>query len=774
MILGLSWGLLCWNAVDMVAQQNIGAQIETYQRSLPTESVNVHLSETVVGAGEAIWFQAIISDADSSATVSEVVYLELLNQQAPVVQGIFKAQAGVATGQLQLPDTLSSGWYQLQAYTQYMRNGSPAHFFSQSVLVVNPDQPPPPNLTDVEEKSNEVQFFPEGGHWVNGVENRVVAKVKSSIAAKKPHLEIVEAEDSSKVADIALTQGVGVFSLTSEDSTQYIARLIAAQDTTYIDLPEASSGYTLQADVKGGLLQIEVMSASESGPVQLVVRAEKQLVYNQQYTASSFSSSVPLNANSGLLEVALLSERGDVVAQRMAYRPSSARNIVIAPSQSQALPRDSISFSLSGEGSELSLETPFSVAVRKILPVAQREFSLPILEKYGPSRLMHSMMPFTTEAQALAWVNQWLVTQDSPWPSWETFLAKPSPSQTFVKEDELMLISGKVDPRRPLEEDDQVLLSIPGDDPYFEYSELDADGEFSIPIFRAYGIHSVILQYDSPSGAVAPSEIEWSLDNPFAAEVPQNIPAAFSLSDEGWQLLIDHYRLRERIEAAYIDPVPEDSTSRAPKKEFRFYGAPNVQVNPDDYISLPSFEEICRELLPGVRLKEKGGKYDFDVFDPGTRTFLPNEPTLFLDGVPVRDISYIVNFPPDQIARIETVNRRTYYGSVRLDGVVAVYTKEGNAYEQALSATMQETEFQFYTSSQPFTAPDSLSVTMPDFRSLLYWKPKVIFPPGKSTTLSCITADELGTFEIVVEGLSADGERVYGRSTFKVVAPNVP
>lgn len=37
------------------------------------------------------------------------------------------------------------------------------------------------------------------------------------------------------------------------------------------------------------------------------------------------------------------------------------------------------------------------------------------------------------------------------------------------------------------------------------------------------------------------------------------------------------------------------------------------------------------------------------------------------------------------MALIETINRRTYYGQYRMDGVVAIYTQAGDAYRDALA-----------------------------------------------------------------------------------------
>jgi hypothetical protein len=171
--------------------------------------------------------------------------------------------------------------------------------------------------------------------------------------------------------------------------------------------------------------------------------------------------------------------------------------------------------------------------------------------------------------------------------------------------------------------------------------------------------------------------------------------------------------------------------------------------------------------MPGVRLRNRQGTYDFDVFDIPTRTFLEGEPAVFIDGVLIRDVNYLVNFPPSEIERIETVNRRTYYGEYRLDGVIAVYTRSGDAYGPALPPTARREPTVLYTPPRTFTSPDALADYEPDFRSLLHWQPLVNLQ-NDPLTVEVTNADELGTFEVVVAGVSDRGEPVFGRATYTV------
>ncbi len=114
--------------------QPLGATVPERPLS-PSERVHLQLSERVIGTGETLWFQGTLGGDNPRSTV---LYVEVLNQGGAVVQGIFAIEEGVARGQLSLPDTISGGWYQVRAYTQWMRNEGPATFATQTLLVVNP------------------------------------------------------------------------------------------------------------------------------------------------------------------------------------------------------------------------------------------------------------------------------------------------------------------------------------------------------------------------------------------------------------------------------------------------------------------------------------------------------------------------------------------------------------------------------------------------------------------------------------------------------------
>lgn len=768
--LGLLWVALTQISI-LGKAQSVETQLQDYADNPIVEQVSIQVSETIVGAGETIWFQASINPTDTTQEPSRVIYLELFNQQKlAVVQGIYQASLGLSTGQLTLPDSLAGGWYQLRAYTQYMLNGRSNRFFTQPILVVNTNATKPASAPDAQRNQANFALHPEGGNWVAGEENKIIAQFHSlENYSDTAQLAILQVADSAVVARTAVLHRLEELTFTPKADTSYLARFINT-DTSYIQLPQAQpDNFALQVNTKGASLEINVTKPSAAPRAFIAIRSGKRLLHFQPVDQPSFTISLPVSQTQGLVEIAILDNQATVFAQRLFYTEGLTNNSLISLSESTVSPREELQVSLNN--SPNLNEATLALTVRKIR-FSRYPLSVAALDNVGLSGV--SLPADLPAEQAPTWINQWLVTQNSAWPRWSEMLAQKNSSQKYELEDEMLLITGSVQTSQPINEDDQVLLSIPGDDPYFEYSEIEEDGRFAIPISRVYGLQNSILQYNSATDEL-PQDIRWKIDNIFASSSPSNFSHPYTISDKEWQQLVDDYQARKSIQQGYYDfeEDAEDTVAKT-RKQFRFYGAPNMQIDPEDYIDLPSFEEICRELLPGVRLMKKKKVYDFDIFNPASRKFLPNEPILLLDGVPIQDKEYIINYPPDQIDFIETVNRRTYYGNVRLDGVLAIYTKQEKAYEDALSGKAHFTTLPYYTPSAPFSSPDSLTKSLPDFRTLLYWKPNITLHSDNTPSFSFTTSDELGQYEVVVQGLTKKGESFYESTIFEVQPANLP
>ncbi|WP_424585141.1 hypothetical protein, partial [Tunicatimonas sp.] len=506
---------LFWLAIMQIATfgkaQNVEDQLQNYTDSLASEQVSVQLSEAIVGAGETLWFQAIINSTDTTREASRVVYLELFNRQrTAVAQGIYQASLGLATGQLTLPDSLAGGWYQLRAYTQYMLNNRSNSLLTQPILVINTNTTNPSSVPDTQRNQASFTVHSEGGNWVAGKKNQVVAQFHSlKNHSDTAQLEILQVTDSTVVARTPVLRQLEEFTFTPKADTSYLARFINT-DTSYIQLPEAQpDDYTLQVSANGTRLEINATKPSTAPITFIAVRSGSHLLHFQRVDQSFFSTSLPVSQTPGLIEIAMLNNQATVLAQRLFYTEEPANNSLISLSRSTVSPREELQVSLNNNPN--LNEATLALTVRK-LRFSEYPLSVAALDNVGLSGV--SLPNDLSAEQVPAWINQWLVTQKSAWPSWSEMLVQESSSQNYEPEDEMLLITGRVQTSQTIDEDDRILLSIPGDDPYFEYSRIEENGRFAIPISRVYGLQNSILQYNSATDEL-PQNIQWEVDDTF-------------------------------------------------------------------------------------------------------------------------------------------------------------------------------------------------------------------------------------------------------------------
>ena len=183
------------------------------------EKVYVHTDNMCYFIGDTLWYKAyVVRASDLRLTdMSRILYVELLSPDGLVVerQQVVVGERGYSCGQFCLHDSLYSGYYELRAYTRWMLNFNVDHrrysrqdtwafynaqmaadyyrtwdgLYSRTLPVYSkPEvagdydarrmyQRPKQRIPKPLPERLKVTFYPEGGHLVEGVDNRVAFDV---------------------------------------------------------------------------------------------------------------------------------------------------------------------------------------------------------------------------------------------------------------------------------------------------------------------------------------------------------------------------------------------------------------------------------------------------------------------------------------------------------------------------------------------------------------------------------------------------------------------
>ncbi len=226
---------------------------QNFSRDYAQEKVYLFFDNDSYYLGENIWFKAYVLLAENHryTPMSHTLYVELLSSDGNVVDKLkLKIEDGQTKGVFYLnADKLSAGFYEIRAYTRCMLNFNQDCLFSRvfpvfdrarydenglrqspTMKVQKPALPyrrPGHDMSDREQREaakavNQIDFYPEGGHLVAGIENQVAFATGTTQDGIILANGTVSDETGQTVAEFeSLFEGMGMFSFTPESGHSY-------------------------------------------------------------------------------------------------------------------------------------------------------------------------------------------------------------------------------------------------------------------------------------------------------------------------------------------------------------------------------------------------------------------------------------------------------------------------------------------------------------------------------------------------------------------------
>ncbi len=344
---------------------------------------------------------------------------------------------------------------------------------------------------------------------------------------------------------------------------------------------------------------------------------------------------------------------------------------------------------------------------------------------------------------------------------------------SYYKENENLILEGRVTGRN---HDAglahvRVILSTPDSLLNFNYAKTDVKGDFRLSVHDFYLDKPLYLSLDTNS-----------LETNATLRVFDKFDILSGTQPVSFRFLPKHLAYIQssqqyvRIAKAFEPDHVRQEAEALKAGDFRpmLYSKPNHTVKPSLFLPLNNFHEISRELLVPLRMRRTENRFQARMQKGRTAyQFFDNQPAVFLDAVPVADINHITHLKSDDIERIEMQNVHWAYGSMRFEGILAIFSTM-EAYRQ-LKLPEHTSMIDGYSLLKPATyQPIDYSLTaeqpgrVPDLRQLLFWQPDIQLKNDKSFNANFFTGDLKGLYLIKAEGISTDGKRITAISSFIV------
>lgn len=316
--------------------------------------------------------------------------------------------------------------------------------------------------------------------------------------------------------------------------------------------------------------------------------------------------------------------------------------------------------------------------------------------------------------------------------------------------------------------DEKMILCFVGDSPIMKFSKTDEEGRFHFEV-NEYGKREMVIQPLNLDTAHIDYKV--TLDPSYSQQYPESALPELAVSKEKAKDLnkaIVNMQVNT-IYSAYLNQVvAEDSVEAKPS----FYGNPEILVPIDNFIDLPTIEEVIRELVPFVALRKKKGDYYLKVIEAKSNIQREGNVIIMVDGVPVYDLNNVLLIKPSSLDRIEVMNLNYYLEDVDLGKLVCFYTKDGNMegidFDPRIFRQARDCYHSTYAYHSPdYTTDDMKMSRLADFRNCLYFG-AIDFEGHVVAELKFTTGDDVGEYTVVIEGIDDKGNIHKKTTVFEV------
>jgi hypothetical protein len=648
----------------------------------------------------------------------------------------------------------------------------------------------------------DVQFFPEGGDLINGIRSKVAFK---AIAPNGSGIDVkgTITDNSNTIAATITAQhlGMGVFDLEPQAGKTYKAVLTFADGSqnTY-DLPKAKdNGITLainNTDPNRIALTItasDAFFAANKGKMvtilgqsgQVVCYAGQTSLTSKTYSANILRSKFP----SGIVQFTIFSSNGEVQAERIAFvQRSDQLKIGLSTPKTSYGARDHVTFNVN----------------------AKTSAGLPALANLSVTVLDDKKVPFDDNSENTILTSILLTSELKGYIEQPNYYFNNITAKTSADLDVLMLTQGyrRVSYKEILA-DKQPAIKYPHEDGiditgslrtasgmpvsrgvinfYVKNMRVSAtvttttNGDFKIPkLFFPDSVKAVINAKGSYNG----NNLLIILNNSTSQSATPNINSpdevinidttlnAFLQNDK--KVSLNTHVIKEIVikDVKYKKKISHQDFPLL----VGLSGIPDHVIDGDRLSACPNLYECIKTTMPGVTW-EQDKLYVSRDYNSGQRTPM----AVYLNGMVV-DFQDLVSVLPTEVDQIEIFNNDGVSGINRMNGtsgVIVISTKKQEKKKidkELLNSllTPQYSAINFspkgYYTARTFYSP-KYDVTKSgsfggDFRTTIYWNPKVITDKTTGeTTFDLFNADGTGTYRAIIEGIDAEGN--IGRTIYR-------
>lgn len=736
------------------------------QKSLPKERAVMTIDRDLFLCGEDIVFNAYMYDANwfLPLSLSSILYVELYNQDNAVISnGKYLITNGKCSGSLPVPRTVISDNYYLRAYTNYMKNFGMQNFYLRKLKIINPFYDlsiysaanPLPDVINC-------KTHPEAGILITGIKSQLVCRVSNSQnKGLQVNARVVDS-DSTVITDFTTSEnGFANFDLTPEKNKLYFIEITGENYHSVFPVQKPlHSGTTFSTDITDdNSLKVTILSNNLNDfPVTFYAkRGEFIYQLNESPINSPGEYYFPSrNIPKGLIVLELTDSKGSTTSGKILFQKSVENlQLKLNTNKEKYSARENIKVEISASDNkgkpvktELSLFSVLSSGtfdnpdlnfveleiLRQDLMQIYPDYDM-IKNVVKNEKLRELLLLSTSFTEAGMFVSNELEITDLP----------------EINED---IITGKLTYKnnRPAT-GIEVLQSFVGKTTWIESSITDENGRFYFLNSKFENKGDIIFKVRNPE-----EEVFIFLEDEFFPDFPVHVKENLILTNEEKELISKQF-INIQIDDAFS--VNEDiRQSENDQETISFYGKEYKEYIFKDYFNLPNMREFIHDVVLGVTLSKTNRMDMINILEEKTMRKIGPNPLLVIDGVPIDDVSQIIELSPEDIKYVRVVRYKFFYKTQIFDGIMDIITYSNDA----TAFQLPENTFRFRFTPVTFSEnsfsgenTESEKNRIPVYKNLLYSNPGIVTKDDGKCTFSFIAPDNSGKYVIKCFGRTQEG-----------------
>jgi hypothetical protein len=767
--------------------QSFDSTLNILDTRYPQEKVYVHFDKNFYSPGETIWFKAYLFSGNVPSLISKTMYAELLDHNGEVIQRKTApvAQSGAAAA-FDLPINLNSSFVFVRVYTRWMLNFDSSFLFLRAFPVITTKKES--SKPAISQQAAFLNFFPEGGDLVSGIESRVAFKATDQ-RGLPIHVagDIVDSKGKKVTSFSSVHDGMGFFRL-QPLSEQYKARWKDPSGATKeTNLPTIKpTGLVLEVNNSGKKIQFLIKRQGNTedaySRVHIIAQMHQQLLYRARANLSTnkvTAGAIPVEGlPTGIVQVTVFTDDEKPVAERIVLINQQEHYFITdinAPLKKLEKRQRNV----------IQIDVPDTIACN--LSVAITDADLHTISKGEDDIFSHLLLTsdikgyvhqpsyyFSGESDSLA-AQLDLVMMTNGWRrfKWEQVLAGKWPT-IHHQPDGYLAIQGKVSgiSKTLLAQKELTgILQTKNGGSQFLSIPVQPDGSFYVQDVIFYDTARLFYQFNNDKDRVLTTRAGFDFKNSFLNQPLKVVP------DRSWALrlsipdssIITKSKMiaqkladqEKKVQTLATVAVIAQQKSKKEKMEAEytsglFTGDGTTFITEDD-----PFASSAQNVFNYLQGKVAGLQITPGAGTP-TLSWRGGTPSLYLDQMQM-DAAALQGIPMSDVAMIK-IFRPPFFGGFGggSGGAIAVYTKKGNSGNQNVKG-LDAATVHGYSNMKEFYSPNysivDASHPADDVRTTLYWNPFILTDKtNRRIVFSFYNNDITKKFRVIVEGCNAEGK----------------